>query len=265
MHRSKRFSLLVAILFLAATAPGQKMEPCTPYLGGGWIFTGVGAPPFRPHQQQPQPYTAVLRHTSEQKLPDGGTIRYTTESVSARDTDGRTYQQQLQGCDVDENRQPHPHYQVFIFDNDNHMSTRWDVGLYAAPLVTVNHTHTSPRPPKVERPAPPQNRRQMQEWTHDDLGTDTIAGFAVKGERSTRTVPVGEEGNDVPLKVVMEQWRTTDGMLMRTVNEDPRYGRRTEEAVSVTLGPPDAALFQPPANYTVWDPDAKSDTPEAKP
>jgi hypothetical protein len=110
----------------------------------------------------------------------------------------------------------------------------------------------NPTPP---RPVPPQR-------TREDLGTQVIEGVEAKGERFTRTIAEGAEGNDRPIQITHEIWRgaaTPSIVLMMTTN-DPRYGETVTRLTNLVLDEPPAELFQVPADYTV-----KALQPLAKP
>jgi hypothetical protein len=90
------------------------------------------------------------------------------------------------------------------------------------------------------------------EFSIEDLGTKTINGVVAKGSRSVRTIPTGEEGNELPLKVINEQWFSQDmGLALLRIQDDPRRGKTTVELEDLSLTEPDPALFAPPAGYKV--------------
>ena len=81
-----------------------------------------------------------------------------------------------------------------------------------------------------------------------------IGGLTARGSRTTRTVPAGEEGNDQPLMVVNETWRSAEyDLLLYAMQDDPRHGRTTMELEELNLAEPDRGLFLPPADYTIQD------------
>jgi hypothetical protein len=41
------------------------------------------------------------------------------------------------------------------------------------------------------------------------------------------------------------------GLLLRSSSEQPGYGKSKRETTKLSLGEPDAAIFQPPKSYTV--------------
>jgi len=92
--------------------------------------------------------------------------------------------------------------------------------------------------------------------TNGDLGIKTIKGIEVRGHRSTVTVPQGAFPlmNAEPFEKIFEQWLdTTPGLqslMVLQVIDDP-YVHYTKELENITLGEPDSALFQPPADYEI--------------
>jgi hypothetical protein len=79
-----------------------------------------------------------------------------------------------------------------------------------------------------------------------------IEGLETKGERVTRTIPEGLEGNDRPIQITTETWIATKAriVLMNHWN-DPRRGETVMHLTNLVLDEPPAELFQVPADYTV--------------
>jgi hypothetical protein len=95
---------------------------------------------------------------------------------------------------------------------------------------------------------------QHPQSSHEDLGTDTVDGVLVRGQRTTITYPAGSQGNDRAFSVVHEYWRAPDlNLQIVTKTDDPRSGVHTRKLVNINRSEPDAALFQPPPDYTVKD------------
>ena len=89
----------------------------------------------------------------------------------------------------------------------------------------------------------------------EDLGTRNIEGVTATGTRSTVTIPAGEVGNELALRVVVEKWYS--GQLktfVLTRHSDPRVGETTLRLTNVRLGEPPATLFEVPAGFTVQEP-----------
>jgi hypothetical protein len=63
----------------------------------------------------------------------------------------------------------------------------------------------------------------------------------------------GKIGNDRPILVVHEEWRSPELKIVRTIDRDPRTGEQTMELQNLVRIDPDPALFQAPAGYKVQD------------
>jgi hypothetical protein len=111
-------------------------------------------------------------------------------------------------------------------------------------IILRKQTGASETPTSVE-PVPPQP-------TREDLGTQAIEGLEARGERITRTIPAGAEGNDQPIQVSLEIWTSTKPRLVLVnITNDPRYGESVTRLTNLSLDEPPADLFQVPADYTV--------------
>jgi hypothetical protein len=84
----------------------------------------------------------------------------------------------------------------------------------------------------------------------ENLGIQNVNGVLAEGTRTTITIPAGEIGNDRPISIVNEKWVSTSlGMLVKSVNSDPRFGETTYELTDIREGVQDPSLFQVPADY----------------
>jgi len=83
----------------------------------------------------------------------------------------------------------------------------------------------------------------------EDLGDQIVNGVMARGTRSTITIPEGQIGNDREIKVVSERWYSNDlQMLVKSTNNDPRFGETTYELTNVLQGAQDPTLFTMPTN-----------------
>jgi hypothetical protein len=88
----------------------------------------------------------------------------------------------------------------------------------------------------------------------ESLGSQTMEGVNVQGERRTHTIEAGEIGNDRPIQTIDEHWYSNDLQLdVMTKHSDPRTGEQITRLVDVRRGDPDASLFQLPASYTITE------------
>lgn len=253
-----RFVWVFALICPFAFNTGMNAQNITPCVEYAPLIYGVG-PVVSGNSRSPAPgYTATVRHTFEQRLADGNAVHYSVETTEARDADGRSVVQRVEGCDTDADGRPQPRVIVSMSGADGRLAMTWSLGPYANHYAQVFH----PRPRITNRPPAEfvTKRRPIrhEDWTTEELGTTNIAGISAVGTRRTRAVPPGVEGNDLPFKIVEEQWTSADRhVVLRSAYEDPRRGRDVIEVQTITFGPPDTALFAPPAGYAIWDPDAK--------
>lgn len=86
----------------------------------------------------------------------------------------------------------------------------------------------------------------------EDLGTQIVNGVPAQGTRSVIVIPVGQIGNDREIRVVSERWFSADlQMLVKSSNNDPRFGETTYQMINVIQGAQDPSLFQIPADFSV--------------
>jgi hypothetical protein len=81
-----------------------------------------------------------------------------------------------------------------------------------------------------------------------------IEGVPVEGRKTTTVIPAGQIGNEQPLTITSEQWRSPDlNVLIMTRHSDPRSGESTYRLQNIIRAEPDRSLFMVPADYTVKD------------
>lgn len=84
------------------------------------------------------------------------------------------------------------------------------------------------------------------------LASRDIEGVRAEGVRRTTTIPAGAIGNELPITVVSEEWRSSDlQILVLTERSDPRVGTSTYRLLNITRTEPPLYLFEVPADYTV--------------
>jgi hypothetical protein len=239
-------------MVLSGAAKAQSSEPaCSMGVGsaGGYGPWGRVA------------YTATAKTTFEQRLPDGNIVGGFMRTHVARDGAGKWISEMGQRCVRDENGEPRAQLYVSVFDPATKTTMNWNVGTDNMPkVVKVFHASTTPRKPltpeelaaqrkAAERQQPPRN-----EYKTEDLGSKIIAGVEVHGSRTTRTIPPGEEGNQLQLVTTNEIWQSTKlGLVMMTVSDDPRHGKTTYEIEELDQNEPNPAVFAPPEGYKIED------------
>ena len=110
----------------------------------------------------------------------------------------------------------------------------------------------SPGAPPPPPPPPPAEPTPNREVVTESLGQQTVEGVNATGSRSTTTIPAGAIGNLQPIKIVAEEWISTDlQVLVMTKHSDPRSGETSYRLQSIVRAEPDRSLFTVPADYTM--------------
>ncbi|MGD0891260.1 MAG: hypothetical protein ABR923_06975 [Terracidiphilus sp.] len=204
-----------------------------------------------------EPYTATRKTTRVEKLANGATITHESTGMEAVDSSGRRYQKSQPEIMSNGDAQIPDLFFFNVFDPVSRTITNWssnskEANVFHIPQPgKIQHTSASPQNQPVPVPAFKPAQRQTKV---EDLGTNTINDLEARGTRTTTTYPVGSIGNDQPLVVTSEDWRSTElGITVLQINDDPRSGVQTMELTDIERGEPDPALFQVPEGYTVKD------------
>jgi hypothetical protein len=80
----------------------------------------------------------------------------------------------------------------------------------------------------------------------------TLEGIAVEGRKNTTTIPAGQIGNEQPLTIVSEEWRSPElNVLVMTRHADPRSGESIYRLQNIVRAEPDRSLFMVPPDYQI--------------
>jgi hypothetical protein len=94
--------------------------------------------------------------------------------------------------------------------------------------------------------------RPGNETSEEKLPDRVMEGVLATGTRRTTTIPKGAIGNELPIKIVSDEWRSPElQILVLTDLNDPRAGRTTYRLLKISRLEPDVTLFQVPADYTI--------------
>jgi hypothetical protein len=81
-----------------------------------------------------------------------------------------------------------------------------------------------------------------------------IDGLPVEGRKTTTVIPAGQIGNEQPITITSEEWRSADlNILVQTRRSDPRTGESSYRLTNIIRAEPDPSLFMVPTDYTVRD------------
>ena len=126
-------------------------------------------------------------------------------------------------------------------------------GAARTPTLAGTATARAAAPPPVPVNAARPQRIQPERAT-ENLGTQNIEGVLAEGVRTTNTWPVGSQGNDRPISVVTETWRSPAlKTTVLTTTSDPRNGESTVKLTNISQAEPSADLFQAPSDYSIAD------------
>lgn len=243
-----------ALLASGTIARAQSLAPCT---FGVMSFVGLSL-----QSKTDAPYSATVKTSFEQKLPDGNVVHGSQMVHQARDSKGRTMNEMALGCVREEDGQPKETLSVNVFDPTTNIMMNWRVDDLMPKIVHVSRMQIPNRKqPTADEAAEQMKRSQIaarmqrhDETRVENLGSKTVNGVLVEGMRTVRTIPAGEEGNDLPLEVINEQWNSKQlGLTLIRIDDDPRRGRITTEFEDLSLGEPDPAVFAAPSGYKIME------------
>ena len=122
-------------------------------------------------------------------------------------------------------------------------------------IAHSSHRWSLARPSKSSA-FPEQKPAGSPQVSRESLGTQTIEGLLTQGTRTTTVYPVGTFGNDRPVTVITEAWRSPEIQIPLLLKiSDPRTGEATTRLTNVSRSEPDPALFQVPPGYEITDAD----------
>lgn len=209
---------------------------------GGKVVTGA-------------PFSAVAVSISTQTLADGNQISHKTQTNLFRDSQGRFRKEVTLPAIGPLATAGQP--KSFIFINDPVASTNFVLHPDEKTAEQMGKPHGGMKGAmkgemKDKAGAWEAKAEASGNFKKEDLGTQTIAGVSGQGTRYTRTIPVGQIGNEKVIVIVSEHWYSADlQMTVMSKRSDPRFGETTYTVTNIQRTEPAASLFTVPADYTV--------------
>jgi hypothetical protein len=207
-----------------------------------------------PATTEKPPYTATIVTTIDQTLVDGNTIHQEQTATQARDSQGRTRTETQVAISTNSAANK---FMVRVMDPVAQTFTIWVVGSGVAKVHPMHSPSTGGEARSSVSSESSTGSGAIPVRSRDDiktenLGTREIQGVEATGRRTTRTIPAGEEGNAEPIVSTRETWMSrTLNLTMLSISESPKDGKRMSAVTELQQGEPDAALFQPPPDYTI--------------
>jgi hypothetical protein len=200
------------------------------------------------------PYSALVETETVQLLGDGNRITNKTVSRVYRDSEGRVRRESV-GVTAE----------VFIHDPTTGVSYVLDPqrrrALRSRPNVTPAEVEKLTSATTVQSDStpqaatqPPVKKKKRRPPNTEVLGQQMVEGVLCEGQRTTTVIAAGEAGNELPLTIINEQWRSPElQVLVLTKHSDPRIGATTYRLTNIQRDEPDRALFTVPAGYRLRD------------
>ncbi len=247
---------LFAILLSGVALYAQMGPPPGPPGAGPHGEFGPGGFGFGMHPGKVvtgAPYSATATNVFTESLAGGNSIQRTTTAQVARDSQGRTYEQQtITGGPFAGNG---PTTITFIFDP----VTGYSYVLNPNTKIAMRRAIKTPPTGASARvrdgaagPGPHGNRESAPVQT--DLGTQNINGVAAQGKSVTRTIPAGAIGNAQPIVSTSETWYSADLQVpVYAKRNSPLGGQSVYSLTNIQRSEPAASLFQVPSDYTIQD------------
>jgi TonB family protein len=280
------FALFACVLALAAGIYGNNVfaqeenpeKKVVVSTFGGPGIGAVGRTGVGPAKNAP--FSGEMVSESIQTLADGNRIVHRTNTIIYRDGEGRIRREtSFKIRDAGGAYKEHKTIQVsdsfgrlnFILDPQNRTARKFPVrpmpeiaGVMPLQAVTVGgiSDRTAIASSNVVGPGSVRSVARFGvngETKNESLGSQMIEGVAAEGTRTTHTIPAGSMGNERPIEVTYERWRSKElqlDVLIKSV--DPRSGESTQQMTNISRGEPDPALFEIPSDYTVQEFTAQS-------
>jgi len=244
------FGLLLSVGGWAQEAPRTNFT----FNGGEYTFLRTEFGAGRVVKGSPYSAQAVTQHS--QTLADGNRIQRNITSSIARDSEGRTRQEQTAVAIGALAGSGDATKSIVIHDPVAGTTAMLDANKHQAHLNherTFTFSRTEDQTGQNAHAATPRMRRLDDTNSKvEDLGTQVMEGLSVQGKRVTHTIPAGQVGNERAIETVTETWYSQDlqaVVMSKTI--DPRNGESTYKLTNISRAEPDPALFQVPSDYTV--------------
>ena len=245
--RRAAFLLLIAGIAgfsVQALIAQSSDEPLHAPSGGvQWSFASIAVLPL-----PGAPFTATVTTEWKRTLDDGSTVTIGNRRTIARDDAGRVFQERRKVLPAGDPHENEINRLEFV-DPRAHTITTCQPAARAC-QVQDYFGRVVALPPT----SPGALEGGKGSLTRLDLGSDLVSGVETIGTRETTTLDAGSIGNDRAISVVKEFWYSPQLRInVIEKRQDPRYGTQTFTVNPITLGEPDAALFDIPADFRIDD------------
>jgi hypothetical protein len=190
------------------------------------------------------PFTATVNTEWTRQLGNGTTIAWTNHRTVARDGSGRIFEERRWFVPAGKQAEPG----LMEIEISDPVSRQLYLCRPGPRVCELRPFHA----PAFNSPLHGGGGRGTSSGNIENLGTQSIEGLEVTGERETIIIESNAMGNDRPLVTKREFWYSPLlGVNLVSKREDPRFGTENFEVTHISIGEPDAKLFEVPAGFTV--------------
>jgi len=197
------------------------------------------------------PFCADAVHGSQQWLADGNRVSTQNRSRTCRDSEGRVRQEFERG----------PRAWVFLRDPTLREVWLLDPERRVARRINPRGPHPFALDRDQRDTADTLMRHGLEQrgaGDRGDLGSRLNEGLLVVGELTTWTIEPGRMGNDKPMVITREVWRSPELSIPISIQDrDPRFGERYLQVFNIRLQEPDPELMRVPTDFARQDQDAR--------
>lgn len=197
------------------------------------------------------PFCAEAVHGSQQWLADGNRVSTQNRSRTCRDAEGRVRQEFERG----------PRAWVFLRDPTLREVWLLDPERRVARRLNPQRPHPFALDRDQRDTAEAMLRHGIEQrgaGDRGDLGSRLHEGLLLVGELTTWTIEPGRMGNEKPMVITREVWRSPELSIPISIQDrDPRFGERYLQVFNIRRQEPDPELMRVPADFARQDPDAR--------
>ncbi|HLJ50682.1 MAG TPA: hypothetical protein VKU01_31935 [Bryobacteraceae bacterium] len=208
------------------------------------------------------PYTAQAITESTQVLADGNRISRKNTASFARDSEGRTRNEQklsfvgpwpTEGKDSTVITINDPVAKAnYILQPNDRTAVKSAFGETAEPALQVREMKERTAKLLAEKKAIDGGLSAQPSVKTESLGSQSFDGVMAEGKRVTETIAAGAIGNEKPIDIVNETWFSQDlQTVVMSKHSDPRTGDTVYQLTNIQRGEPSPTLFQVPSDYNV--------------
>ncbi|HKQ79319.1 MAG TPA: hypothetical protein VJ810_36835 [Blastocatellia bacterium] len=191
------------------------------------------------------PFSAEILTESTQTLGNGAKLTRRTTGMIFRDSEGRTRREMSAIIAGPFATSGDAQRVIFISD---------PVAGFSSTIIPGNDAAQTKTLPIVNDDPPPDTEFSSENSRTESLGKQIIEGVEAEGSRTTILIPAGRVGNDRPLEIVHERWRSPElQTILLSRHSDPRWGETVYKLRNINRSAPDSSLFNLPPPSKIND------------